>query len=72
MVIKTEVKGQELNKILSKLSDFFVKILLNQSILKKCNHLISVIPACRESFLKLRKDSGQARMTELRIAQFGY
>ena len=32
--------------------------------IKKINLFFIVIPACRESFFFLKKDSGQARMTE--------
>ena len=38
-----------------KLSDSFEKTLLYKGIVIELNHLISVIPACRESFLTLLK-----------------
>ena len=69
--------------VISKLSDFLVKTLFNQSILRKCNHLTSVIPACRESFLLLfvmlacpaslfKNDSEQVGMTKKESLNLGY
>jgi len=55
VALKLFQASMPMNILLPKLSDSFEKTLLYKGIVIELNHLISVIPACRESFLTLLK-----------------